>query len=457
MKINIKNIGIIENASLEINGLTVITGYNNSGKTTVGKVIYSLFTSIENLGFHLFDDQRKYVANSLERLLIDIYMEYTIKNSREINNFFRNDILGIIEQIKRATDMQQVNELLTEFLNNFEGSFYNLYNKQVQEKIVQKKYIQCKEKIEKIKQVVNTRFLRESYVNEKFEMILKKEFVEQILPLNEPEIIGQISLEQNDQAGLEFEIQNNSSIIKKDNCLEAGTFDKNIVFLDNVFLLDELLDSNKKEERNKIFHLEVGNTDIPVMKHKEKLLEEIKEKNSNNPTIIENILNKEKLDKINKAISKSFDDDIIIADDKIYASNSKINIENLAMGSKVFAILKLLLTKGIINEKTILILDEPEVHLHPEWQSILAEILALMIKELEITVVLTTHSPQFLLALEYYIKKYEQKDKFNVYMTENEKSKRVVYRDVTENIQEAYYRLSKPMFDIKTNMDKLKE
>lgn len=456
MKINIKNIGIIENASLEINGLTVITGYNNSGKTTVGKVIYSLFTSIENLGFHLFDDQRKYVANSLERLLVDIYMEYTIRNSRETNNFFKNDVLGIIEQIKRAADMQQVNELLTEFLNNFEGSFYDLYNKQVQEKIVQKKYIQCKKKIEKIKQVVNTRFLRESYVNEKFEMILKKEFVEQILPLNEPEIIGQISLEQNDQAGLEFEIQNNN-IIESNNCLEESTFDKNIVFLDNVFLLDELLDSNKKEERSKIFHLKVGNTDIPVMKHKEKLLEEIKEKNSSNPTIIENILNKEKLDKINKAISKSFDDDIIIADDKIYASNSKINIENLAMGSKVFAILKLLLTKGIINEKTILILDEPEVHLHPEWQSILAEILALMIKELEITVVLTTHSPQFLLALEYYIKKYEQKDKFNVYMTENEKSKRVVYRDVTENIQEAYYRLSKPMFDIKTNMDKLKE
>ena len=43
MKININNIGIIEEASLKINGLTVITGYNNSGKTTVGKVVYSLF------------------------------------------------------------------------------------------------------------------------------------------------------------------------------------------------------------------------------------------------------------------------------------------------------------------------------------------------------------------------------------------------------------------------------
>lgn len=47
MKININNIGIIEEASLKINGLTVITGYNNSGKTTVGKVVYSLFSSVE--------------------------------------------------------------------------------------------------------------------------------------------------------------------------------------------------------------------------------------------------------------------------------------------------------------------------------------------------------------------------------------------------------------------------
>ena len=42
MKIRLKNIGIIQDSTIDINGLTVITGQNNSGKTTVGKAIYSL-------------------------------------------------------------------------------------------------------------------------------------------------------------------------------------------------------------------------------------------------------------------------------------------------------------------------------------------------------------------------------------------------------------------------------
>ena len=37
MDIRLKNIGIIKDSSIRLDGLTVITGANNSGKTTVGK------------------------------------------------------------------------------------------------------------------------------------------------------------------------------------------------------------------------------------------------------------------------------------------------------------------------------------------------------------------------------------------------------------------------------------
>lgn len=37
MQIKLENIGIVKNSSIELNGLTVITGKNNSGKSTVGK------------------------------------------------------------------------------------------------------------------------------------------------------------------------------------------------------------------------------------------------------------------------------------------------------------------------------------------------------------------------------------------------------------------------------------
>ena len=37
MVLEIKNVGLIESASIELNGITVIAGYNNSGKSTVSK------------------------------------------------------------------------------------------------------------------------------------------------------------------------------------------------------------------------------------------------------------------------------------------------------------------------------------------------------------------------------------------------------------------------------------
>ncbi|WP_276946094.1 AAA family ATPase, partial [Eisenbergiella massiliensis] len=43
MKLSLKNIGKIETASVEINGITVIAGENNTGKSTVGRALFAVF------------------------------------------------------------------------------------------------------------------------------------------------------------------------------------------------------------------------------------------------------------------------------------------------------------------------------------------------------------------------------------------------------------------------------
>ena len=45
MKLSIKNVGKLKEADVEINGITVIAGENNTGKSTVGKVLWSIFSS----------------------------------------------------------------------------------------------------------------------------------------------------------------------------------------------------------------------------------------------------------------------------------------------------------------------------------------------------------------------------------------------------------------------------
>lgn len=42
MKLRIDNFTLIKRAEIDIDGITVIAGNNNTGKSTVGKVLYSI-------------------------------------------------------------------------------------------------------------------------------------------------------------------------------------------------------------------------------------------------------------------------------------------------------------------------------------------------------------------------------------------------------------------------------
>ena len=67
MNIHLKNIGIVKDSSIEIKGLTVITGQNNSGKTTVGKALYSLIDSVVNLKQKALNDRYYYAIEQMEK------------------------------------------------------------------------------------------------------------------------------------------------------------------------------------------------------------------------------------------------------------------------------------------------------------------------------------------------------------------------------------------------------
>ena len=43
MKISLNNISKVKKADIEIKGITVIAGENNTGKSTVGKALWSIF------------------------------------------------------------------------------------------------------------------------------------------------------------------------------------------------------------------------------------------------------------------------------------------------------------------------------------------------------------------------------------------------------------------------------
>lgn len=67
MQIRLKNIGIVKDSTIILDGLTVITGKNNSGKTTVGKALYSLLDAVANIQRKAENDRCVYSKNEKSR------------------------------------------------------------------------------------------------------------------------------------------------------------------------------------------------------------------------------------------------------------------------------------------------------------------------------------------------------------------------------------------------------
>ena len=71
MKLTLKNIGKIGTASVEINGITVIAGENNTGKSTVGRALFAVFNSFCNVQKQIENERVDSVENLLDRMYMN--------------------------------------------------------------------------------------------------------------------------------------------------------------------------------------------------------------------------------------------------------------------------------------------------------------------------------------------------------------------------------------------------
>ena len=78
-----------------------------------------------------------------------------------------------------------------------------------------------------------------------------------------------------------------------------------------------------------------------------------------------------------------------------------------------------------MTDKTLLIIDEPESNLHPQWIIEYARIIVMLNKELGVKFFLATHNPDMVSAIRYISEKEKTLEKVNFYLAEkiNEKFK----------------------------------
>lgn len=431
MKLYLENIGKISRADIEIKGITVIAGENNTGKSTVGKVLFSVFESFYASDKELRDTRIRLFAQALKSNFPYEYefddIQY-IQHCKDIaNELFYESRMGEV-------DLRFISEVVNKYVAY---DTHNIYGNGINSSIgVFDKFIR------------ETKLLFDRYCNTPDEKIyanilytsFKSEFDSQICNILE---------HRKEKSQILLNIKNKHiNIVLEDNTVEH--IDKTISSLTyEVLYIDDplILDNSMVSSPHRIINHRT------VQSHRRMLMAKLlKDEYKDVEAAFYEVLINERLtkiiDKINQVCKGSLSYHEL--DGFSYRENDselQFSSHNISAGLKTFAIIKTLLLNGSLKENGTIILDEPEVHLHPEWQILLAEIIVMLHEEFGIHVLLTTHSPYFLEAIEVYAQKYHVDDKCRYYLAENiGKSSEII--DVTNDTEKIYKKLARPFQDL---------
>ncbi len=409
MRLYLKNIGKLSEVDIELNGITVIAGENNTGKSTVGKVLYSVFNSYYNIENQIENEKIQNISKILDMFYREIMNRITSRlDTRDIAKTIlenETDYISNLEKLKEDTI-----DLIAQYDDNFVSKIH--MNEDVLNVTINR--------------IVTILSISRTEILEKIlEIKLKSEFngnINNIYLYNDAKISLTI---RDDEINID---------IKKDEIINVSnefSLDTEIIYIDDPFVLDDyrrvIYNTSMQDHRNRLKNI-IFSDNV-----KENILDEI-------------IVNKKLniiFDKINPICNGSIVRGGMGYNYQTNHSEKPLNIRNLSTGLKSFVILKTLLQNGSIEENGTIILDEPEIHLHPEWQILFAEIIVLLQKEFNLHILLTTHSPYFLEAIEVYSAKYKIDDKCKYYLSEN-KGEVAYINDVTDNTESIYQKLARP-------------
>lgn len=431
MKLRIENFAKIKEAKIQLDGITVIAGLNDTGKSTVGKVLYSIFNSLNTIDIS--------VAN---------------KRNSDIENILREVVEGVLKQVEYFTidddgNVVSMAESLTKKIVEYDGEL----SKQVYKELLQNKILEgdedADEEAEKeaLEEYVESTYNRVYAIKNTPDIDLYKEVLERYF--------SRVFGEQMNNCDSQESIANVTLTLKSKEI--KASFQKNqcvkiempMRILHEAFFIDDpfVLDSISPRSRYSMGGFGIRDNLIRRIMFSGKSIMD---------GIFDAVTSKESLKEINDVFDKVVDGKIVNTREGMkYSSQGHkepIAVVNLSAGLKGFILIRTLLEKGILKEKDVLILDEPEVHMHTQWQLFYAQIIVLLQKYFDLTILVTTHSSHFLQAIEYYSKYYRLDEKCNYYLAQKGEDG-VTFEDVTEDTSKIYSEMVEPSI----LLDKLEE
>lgn len=409
MRLEVENFAKLKKAVIEVNGITVLAGENDTGKSIIGKILYCIYTAFHDLNKKILFEKQKDIINVLFENNLDRAL---------------SDIDVVLGDVNRLLNLENVNfETIKEVL--FKNQYININD----------------ELIERISEYL--KFDNEVLKDLVVKRIFDEEFNYQISPVFDEHLVTNIKLFIKDEK-IEVEFNSDRKIIQSEIDLHNDG-----ILIDNPFLLDDIQKKNKDLRflNPKFFYFfDDGNK----YKHSSRLNEKLsKSLIENNNSLIDEAILKKRIEKILDRIINITHGDFSEKETKFMFLNKifdkEIELSNLSTGVKSFAVIMKLLKNKDIRDNSIIILDEPEVHLHPKWQLKYAELLVLLQQEFNLNIVLTTHSPYFVRAIQVYSAKYNLADKCKYYLSSLDDEYASTIEDVTIEVDKIYAKFAEPL------------
>ena len=405
LNLKLKNVGLINNADINLSKINIIAGNNSTGKSTSSKVLYSFLRSNSKT-------RKELTKNTLIDEVLDL--------AYDINSFYK------FSEFENENTVQKKNEL-TEIINEIRTN-------QINENIDINSYYK------KIKKIFNTIEFTDTNLFDK-----NISYIDEMINIYEED--GEDLF--NSIMNLIIKSEFGKTVLKKNEVQFSGKFD-NIPFNYHGHLMNSGIKTEGHLVIEDVFYLESlslfdlfskgGSQDSEHIEH---VFKSIKTNVSN--SWADEIKNKKIIEieeKLYEITGGSFEYD---KGNIIY--NDEFLMKNTSSGIKQIGLIQMLLNNRQLRENSFLIIDEPEVNLHPKWQMKFAEILTLLAHDLNITVYINTHSPLFIEAIRTYSEKQDLLDETNFYLTYESKEcegKCDIKYIETEDLNTIYAYLGKP-------------
>ena len=391
LNLEINGFGLVNTANVNVNKINVVGGINSSGKSTVSRFLYSFLKA----NVLTSDEYLKGVLINEINNLINIE-----KETFSINDDL-SDVLNKYYDFKKNNKINSEMESIDLLINLSEGN-KDYFISFVLRELIDKENIGYFEKgSSKLYSDDYESLIANDGVNAKFD---EAGFVESY--------------------GDEYDINSDLYVIKTEGFLIFSE----IFYIDSFSILDILHythyerqeDSSQKMDiinpRNHVNYL-IDSIYDQTYYHS---IEECDSKIIEVLNKIENIIHGHvgshplSLDFTFVKILSTIDEDNESSENPV----SVLGSGNTSSGIKQIGIIQLLLLKDKLKPGSFLIIDEPEVNLHPEWQFKFAEILVILAKELDITIYLNSHSPTFIESIDAFCEFYDMEDDINYYLTQ---------------------------------------